>query len=259
MSYKRVALAVAIAVAALTAIDAFIVYQLEDPARYVGHALARGVALGAAAIAAAMAAARFHWFAEYIGRAWTLLSVLYALLTISYALGRMHLAGPAASDVMVIVANVAAVGAFWLFGTALRSSGLAFYGSAAVKLAVFVGAVAVAGALVLPSIIDVLTGDATGLAFAADLVSAAADMLTFILVAPLLLTVWQFRGGKLSWVYGFLALSTIGWMVNQAADDLLPKLIVRDAQMLGLFLACASIVAAAYSQHATTRTEAADV
>src|SRR6185503_18599143 len=117
-----------------------------------GHTAARALALAVAAIAAAMAAARFNWFAEYIGRAWTLLSILYAFLTISYVLDRLHLLDPAVDGVMVIVGNVAAVGAFWLFGTALRSSGLQFYGSSAVKWAVFVGAVAVACVLVLPTI-----------------------------------------------------------------------------------------------------------
>ncbi len=259
MFYRTIAITAAIAVLALTAIDAFIVYQLQDPVRYAGHTTARAFALAVAAIAAAMAAARFNWLAEYVGRAWTLVSVLYLLLTVSYALDRMKLLHPAANDVMVIVANLAAVGGFWLFGSALKSSGLQFYGSAAVKLAVFFGAVAIACALVLPTIIDVFRSNTTGVTFVSELVSATADMLTFILVAPLLLTVWSFRGGKLSWVYGFLALSTVGWMINQAANDLLPKLVVRDTQMLGLFLACASVAAAAYSQHATTRTEAASV
>lgn len=257
MSYRTLAIAVVIAVAALTAADAVIVYQLQDPARYAGHTAARALALAAAAIAAAVAAARFNWFSEYVGRAWTLLFVLYLLLTVSYALNRLHLATPLAADVMVIVANLASVTAFWLFGTALKNAGLQFYGSRAVKIAVFLGAIAVACVLVLPTIFEVLD-TAVGVDRVSRLVSAGADILTFILVAPLLLTVWSFRGGQLSWVYGFLALTTIGWMVNQAADDLLPAVIVRDTQMLGLFLACASVVAAAYAQHAMTQKAAAN-
>lgn len=258
MFYRTIAIAAAVAVIALTAIDAFIVYQLQDPVRYAGHTTARTFALAAAAIAAAMAAARFNWLSEYIGRAWTLVSVLYLLLTLSYALDRMNLLHPSADDAMVIVANVAAVAGFWLFGTALKSSGLQFYGSPAVKLAVFAGAVAIACALVLPSIIETFRTNVSGITFVSEIISSVADMLTFILVAPLLLTVWSFRGGKLSWVYGFLALSTVGWMINSAANDLLPKLVVRDTQMLGLFLACASVAAAAYSQRATVHAEAAN-
>jgi hypothetical protein len=259
MSFKTVAIAAAAAVVALTVVDAFIVYRLANPASYAGHTTARAFALGVAAIAAAFAAVRFNGLAEYVGRAWTLLSVLYMLLTISYTLDRLKLADSMATQVMVIVANLAAIGAFWLFGSALRNSGLQFYGSPAVKLAVFAGAVAIACMLVLPTVLDLLGGNLSGIQVVADLVSAAADMLTFILVAPLLLTVWSFRGGKLSWVYGFLALSTVGWMINQAADDLLPRLVVRDTQMFGLFLACASVAAAAYLQHASVRTEAAGV
>jgi hypothetical protein len=84
-------------------------------------------------------------------------------------------------------------------------------------------------------------------------------MLTFILVAPLLLTLWSFRGGQLSWVYGCLALSTVGWMINQAANDLLPAVAVRDGQMTGLFLACLAVAAAAYSQLAASRSGVASV
>ena len=169
-----IAIIAAVAVFALTAIDAFIVYGLQDPVRYAGHTAARAFALAAAAVAAAMAAARFNWLAEYVGRAWTLVSVLYLLLTISYALDRMKLLHPAANDAMVIIANLAAIGGFWLFGSALKSSGLQFYGSPAVKLAVFIGAVAVACALVLPTIIDVFKSDTAGVTFVAELVSAIA-------------------------------------------------------------------------------------
>ena len=255
MSLKMVIVAVVIAVAFLTAADAFIVYELTGPASYAGHTAARALALAVAAIAAVVAAVRFNGFAEHVGRAWTLLATLYVLLTISYVLTRTDLAGSTTTQIMVIVGNLAAVGAFWLFGTVLRNSGLQFYGPAALKLAVFVIAVAIACALVLPTVLQLLDSERAGIEFVAELVSAAADMLTFILVAPLLLTVWSFRGGKLSWVYGFLALSTVGWMVNQAADDLLPQRIVRDTQMLGLFLACASVAVAAYLQQASTRTE----
>lgn len=257
MTYKSVAVAVFVAVAVLTAVDAVIVYQLQDPVKFAGHLAVRVLALAAAAAGAAMTAARFNWFGEYVGRAWTLLFVLYALLTMSDLLNRLKLGAPAVADVLVIVANLAAIGAFWLFGRALQNAGLQFFGPAAAKVVVFLGAVAVACALVLPTIVEVVREDLGAIDRVSQIVSAAADMLTFILVAPLLLTVWSFRGGQLSWVYGFLALSTIGWMINQAADDLLPKLLVRDAQMAGFFIACASVAAAAYAQRTTARAGAA--
>jgi hypothetical protein len=128
-----------------------------------------------------------------------------------------------------------------------------------VKIGVLVAAIAVACVLVVPTLIDVWNSDAGPLARTADFVSSAADMVTFMLVAPLLLTLWSFRGGRLSWVYGCLALSTIGWMINSAADNLLPEVAVRDAQMTGLFLACMAVAAAAYSQIATSRMGAANV
>lgn len=259
MTAKTALLIAVTIVVALVVADAFVVYRLEDPAKYVAHAALRTFAQSVAAIAAAVTAARFRWASEYVGRGWTLLFVLYALLTVSYVLNRAGVGTPAVADVLTIVANLAAVGAFWLFGRALKTAGLQFYGSAIVKGVVFIAAIAVACILVMPTVVEVLRTDAGLLSRVATLVSAAADMLTFILVAPLLLTLWSFRGGQLSWVYGCLALSTIGWMINQAANDLLPDAAVRDAQMTGLFLACLAVAAAAYSQLSVSRVGAADV
>ncbi len=259
MTQKSIVLLAVMAVIALTAADAFVVYVLHDPTRYVAHAVLRSLALGIAALAAAWTAARFRWASEYVGRAWTLLFTLYAFLTVSYVLNRIGMSTPAIADGMTIVGNIAAIGAFWLFGRALRTAGLQFYGPKPVKIGVLVAAVIVACVLVVPTLIDVWNSDAGPLARTADFVSSAADMITFMLVAPLLLTLWSFRGGRLSWVYGCLALSTIGWMINSAADNLLPEVAVRDAQMTGLFLACMAVAAAAYSQISTSRMGTANV
>ena len=48
-------------------------------------------------------------------------------------LKRMKLADPSVIDVMRILANLAAVGAFWLFGRALQNAGLQFFGAASVN------------------------------------------------------------------------------------------------------------------------------
>jgi hypothetical protein len=256
----KTALLIAVSiVVALVVADAFVVYRLQDPQRYVAHTALRALAQCIAAVAAGVTAARFHWVSEYVGRGWTLLFVLYALLAVSYVLNRAGLGTPALSDVLTIVANVATIGAFWLFGRALRVAGLRFYGPAIVKAGVFIAAIAVACVLVMPTVVGVWQSNSGSLSRAADLVSAVADMLTFILVAPLLLTLWSFRGGQLSWVYGCLALSTIGWIINSAAKDLLPAVAVRDAQMTGLFLACLAVAAAAYCQLAASRSGVAGV
>jgi len=257
MTYRTVSVSVAVAVVALTAIDAFIVYKLQEPGRFIGHVVLRLFCFGIASLAAGLAAQRYHWWDEYVGRAWTLLFILYALITVREAINRLAPEAGAAGEALVIAGNVAAVGAFWLFGRVLHSAGLEFYGSRMLKIGVFLVAVAIACALVLPTIISSLTDAMPGIRRASSLASAAADMITFILVAPLLLTVWSFRGGQLSWIYGFLALSTIGWMINQAANDLLPAPIIRDGQMFGFILACASVTAAGYSQIASSRRGAA--
>ncbi|HUR81902.1 MAG TPA: hypothetical protein VM733_14145 [Thermoanaerobaculia bacterium] len=253
MTQRNILLLMVLAVVGLTVVDAFVVYGLQDPTRYVAHATLRSLALGIAAVTAAMTAARFRWAGEYVGRAWTLLFTLYAFLTVSYVLNRVGIKDQMLADVMTIAGNLAAIGAFWLFSRALRKAGLQFYGPASVKIGVIVAAVAVASVLVVPTMIDIWRSDAGLLSRVADFVSSGADFVTFMLVAPLLLTLWSFRGGQLSWVYGCLALSTIGWMINSAADNLLPEVAVREAQMTGLFLACMAVAAAAYSQLATSR------
>lgn len=252
MQFKSVALTVAIAVIAFVALDAFIVYELAEPGSVVGHAVLRVLCLAAAAAAAGITASRFNWWTEYVGRAWTLLFILYAFITVAEAINRFAPQAIAAADVAVILGNIAAVGAFWLFGRALQTAGLQFYGSTAIKVAVFIAAIALACWLVVPTILSVSVSLA-GLERASSLVSAVADIITFVLVAPLLLTVWSFRGGQLSWVYGYLGLSTFGWMINQASGHILPENLIRDGRMLGFILACASVVAAGYLQIASSR------
>src|SRR5690349_3258080 len=133
MKHKTALLIAVSIVVGLVLADAFVVYRLEDPTRYVAHTALRALAQVIAALAAGVTAARFRWAAEYVGRAWTLLFVLYAFLTISYVLDRAGVATPAVSDVLTIIANIASVGAFWLFGRALRIAGLQFQGSAILR------------------------------------------------------------------------------------------------------------------------------
>src|SRR5687768_15537392 len=117
----KTALAIAASIVlALVVADAFVVYQLQDPTKYVAHSALRALAQTIAAVAAGMTAARFRWLTEYVGRAWTLLFVFYALLAVSYVLNRAGIGSPAIMDVATIIGNVAAIGAFWLFGRALR-------------------------------------------------------------------------------------------------------------------------------------------
>src|SRR5215208_6883447 len=142
---SKTALLIALSVVvALVVADAFVVYRLQDPQRYVTHTALRALAQCIAAVAAGVTAARFHWVSEYAGRGWTLLFVLYALLAVSYVLNRSGLGTPALFDVLTIIANAAAIGAFWLFGRAFRVAGLRFYGPAIVKVGVFIAAITVA-------------------------------------------------------------------------------------------------------------------
>ncbi len=79
-----------------------------------------------------------------------------------------------------------------------------------------------------------------------------SDLITFILVVPLLLTALSFRGGRLFDVYALLTAGTIGWMINQGSGTVLTFLglagATRAGQMFGFAMACACLASAAYVQ-----------
>ncbi len=251
MSFRSVAVAAVIGVLAVALLYAVVYPGLTKGGQFWLNAVARVGMVALVAICAGLAAQAFGWWSEYVGRAWTLFFIEYALLTVSEVLRR---AAPdmtsLASGTLVIIANLAGIGAYVLMARSLDAAGLGNYTSRGKKVIAAVIALAVAAALCWNPIVTASSVN--------ELVSPLADVITFVLVAPLLLTVIALRGGQLFWIFALLTAGTIGWMVNQGAGTFLRVIgagetALRTGRMTGFAMACFLIAAAAFTQWLAAR------
>jgi hypothetical protein len=253
MTFRMIAILAAISVAVFALADALYFGALDTPCRLIYSGIARISLLALVAAASGLAANRFGWWREYVGRAWTLFFAAYSLLTIGEAFRRFTESG-AIGEVCVIAANVALVGAYWLTARSFKAAGLDFGGSRAQTI------VATSLALVIALAIchDALLSNVNAL-FAGDVsvsrfISPLADVITFALVAPLLLTAFALRGGQQFWMFALLTTGTVGWMINQGIDAILElaggasDAVVRSGRMTGFAMACIFIASAALTQ-----------
>jgi hypothetical protein len=253
MSFRSLALGAATGVLLVSLLHIFLFPTLGTDARFWYAAVIRTLLLTMVALAAALAASRFGWWSEYAGRAWTLFFVEYSVLTVSEILRRWAPNAHLASEICVIVANVAGIGAYLLMARWLHAAGLDYYGSKA-KRAIFIAlALVLAVALCHAPILDGWHSLRSDQPNPGSLVSPLADVITFVLVAPLLLTTFALRGGQIFWMFAFLTTGTIGWMVNQGAATILRLLgggddAIRAGRMTGFAMACFFITAAAITQ-----------
>jgi hypothetical protein len=258
MRFLFLAISAAIGVLLVALLDVLFVRGMTTESRFLYNAIMRVALLAVTAFAAGLAAHKFGWWNEYAGRAWTLFFVEFALLTVSEILRRFFVGANLAYEIAVVIANLAAIGAYILIARSLRAAGLESTATPLVKTLVFVAALVLAVLLCKDAMkagYDSLSSDTPRLS---RLVSPAADVVTFLLVAPLLLTALALRGGQLSWIFGSLTLGTIGWMVNQGADFLATLAgagddAVRAFRMIGFAMACLFIAAAALTQWLAAR------
>ena len=225
--------------------DRLIAEGLNSAGRFWFSASVRGTLLALVVVAAGLAAHRFGWSRDYVGRAWTLFFITYLGLFAAEMLRRFAPGEAMAYQVVLIAANVAAIGAYWLMSRSMSAAGLEYYGSPWRRIAYLTLAAILAVALVQKSI---LTATSAG-----SFVSALADLITFLLVAPLLLTAFAFRGGQLFWTYAFLTVGTFGWMFNQGASTVIrlaggSDSPIRTGRIAGFAIACLFIAAAALAQ-----------
>ena len=261
MTFRGTAARIAAVVVLFTIADTILFRLLGEQAQLLYRGTVRLSWLAVVVVATAAVAARFRWWGDYIGRAWTLLSVEYLCLTVSETVRRFvpHLSPIGRSA--VVIGNLAGIAAFWLLARSLHAAGLHYSGSRSMKLFFFaIGAVLTAILLVEPSIREIhrlLAG--TGEVDRA--VSVLSDLVTFILVAPLLLAALSFRGGRLFGVYALLTAGTIGWMINQGAGTVVTFLgmpgATRAGQMFGFAMACACVAGAALIQWKGAESEVA--
>lgn len=253
MSFRSIALVAAAGILLVALLHAFLFPALGTDSRFWYTLVSRSLLLAMVALAAGLAAQRFGWWSEYAGRAWTLFFVEYSVLTLSEIVRRgfpdLHLT----AEICVVVANAAGIGGYLLMARWLHAAGLDYYGSKT-KRAVFIAlALALAVALCYSPIVAGWNSLRSDQPSPGSIVSPLADIITFVLVAPLLLTTFALRGGQMFWMFAFLTTGTIGWMLNQGAATII-RLVgggddaIRAGRMTGFAMACFLIAAAAFTQ-----------
>jgi hypothetical protein len=219
-SFGRIGVGAACAVVLVVMLEGLLVPELSAGARFWYGTATRVTLYALGAIAAGMAAGKFGWWSEHVGRAWTLFSVEFFLLLVNFVLRRAFPDARLALNASLIVANLAQIGAYWLMARTLTAAGLDYYGSRAKRIVIIAAALALAILLCYSSLTTEWQSIQAGEVRPGRLVSVLSDIITFVLIAPLLLTTFTLRGGRLFWIFGFLAISVFGWMVNQAGTSI---------------------------------------
>jgi len=193
------------------------------------HQLA-GLAACVVAIAGTVLAARAFSAGDYLRRVWSLFAVGAVLLFLASLMrtGWM-LAVPGVPfeqspisgvrTLLVVVLNLLNVSALVLLALTYRRSGLTPPRSWKTR-GLWAACTAVALAIVLPQLRhDLLAlregGDITTLL--AHVVSAVGDLVTIVLVAPILRVAYMMRGGKLAWTWWAMAAAGAMWIVYDAS------------------------------------------
>ena len=182
--------------------------------------LLRIVLYALAAVAAGTAAAKFAWWREHLGRAWALFSLEFLLLLVNYVLRRAAPDATLALNATLIAANLAQIAAYWLMARVLDAAGIGYLMSAVKRFLLTAAALAVAIALCHASLLAQWQALSSGSVQPGALISVLADVITFTLIAPLAMSTLALRGGRLSWIFGFLAVSVVGWMINTGATSI---------------------------------------
>jgi len=252
MTFRETAATIAAVIILFTAVDAALYPRLGEPAQLLYRGSVRIAWLAAVMIATAAVAARFRWWSDYLGRVWTLLFIEYLCLIVSESVRRFAPGAAPLGRGAVVIGNLAGIVAFWLLARSLHAAGLHYAGTRATKVAFFAISTVLAALLVLEPSLREIRRLLAGAGELDRTVSVLADLITFILVAPLLLTALSFRGGRLFGIYALLTAGTIGWMVNQGSGTVLTFLgmtgATRAGQMFGFAMACGCIAGAAYIQ-----------
>jgi hypothetical protein len=250
--------ALAVAVAALAALDVALGTRAQASYAVIKVALNLGVTIACAAAAAGFKRGDYLW------RAWSALTAGYLLLTIGQIGRRWPL--PELAKVWLdqgglALGNLVCTYAIIQFALATRAAGLPPYGPLWRRCIFLAGATLLATLLTSPQILAGWTGVVHGgPLYVGDLVSPACDLINFVVAVPLALTMLSLRGGELAWVYRFLVLETFGWMVNDGAEGLASvvgaPMATRTLMLVGFAVGALGIVAAAWTQRAATRIQA---
>ena len=161
---------------------------------------------------------------DYLRRAWGLqaLNMFLLLRDLPLAFLPKGTLVEVLNQSIVVVANLAALGANWMMARAWRVARLEPPGSAWRRRAIIGAALAlalgVAGIPLAHSMLAWLKGAPPPPRPVIYLVSGLSDTLCICLIAPVALTVLAMRGGLLVWPWGFYMGAMICWLFYDASD-----------------------------------------
>ena len=166
---------------------------------------------------------------DYLRRAWALMAASNAFLVIDtlcfgvaspFHARDIGTTGALISGVITIAANLTNIVALVIVARAWRVAGLSFE----VKQSTYVviQSLVTLGALVLfgPTVVKGVLGAADQLDGLHVVASTVGDMVSVVVMVPLVLTAFSFRGGSLAWPWFLLALSTLCWLGVDGSDAL---------------------------------------
>jgi hypothetical protein len=191
------------------------------------------------AISGCLAAVSAFDRGDHLRRAWILLGTSTTLVL---ARDLLHLApfapppGSLVPSVLLVLGNLAGLTGIWILARSWRVASISLPGGRAGAVAVTLAAAAlallVAGPEVLREARAVGAGDLTALSL---LFAAVVDVLTLILLAPLLLTTLALRGGLFAWPWGLLTANAVAWLLYDGAAALAPILTPHGFPLTELF------------------------
>ena len=174
------------------------------------------------AVVGCLVAASSYRRGEYLNVAWAVVGIDYGLLLAKDLLfgSVVRLPGLSAADAelaraaCVIVANAAGVVGSWMMARVWHVAGIALPGSKASQRAALIAGVAIAIAVVgwgaWKDLQQTLAGDRESLI---GLASDLGDILSFSLIAPILLTAIAMRGGTVGWSWALITASNLSWLL----------------------------------------------
>lgn len=255
---RRLTLAVPLALAVLYLLAQALVPDGDARTRFFVVEIAAAKFL---ALVGCVVAASSYRRGEYLHLAWTLVGLDYGLLfakdllfgkTVrlpSLAGGDAELARAAC----VIVANAAGVIGSWMMARVWHVAGIALPGSKASQRAALAVGVAIAVAVVgwgaWKDLQQTLTGDRESLI---GLASDIGDIISFSLIAPILLTAIAMRGGTVGWSWALITASNLAWLLYDVTWSFerywhASPVMVRTAAELWRGLACTMAFSAGLS------------
>ena len=260
MKYRALALAPLCAGLALILVDA----QATDH----GSIYAWVVPLvKAVAAAGSIAAALRFQRGDYLRLAWVLTAACYALLLLKDVLfgTGSRLMHPFSDSVAVLrgtltlLANAAGVIGAFLLARAWQVAGIFLPGSKTTQRLVFAAGVvlslAIAGRATAQDIRTLMAGDPQVLVIVA---SDLGDILTLVLIAPVLLTAIALRGGLLAWPWTLMAAAGISWLFYDAVAGVgktagVNEVTLRSIEELFRLIACGFTCASGVAQRMVMR------